>query len=271
VAVGIAVTVTVLGACSGGRHATGQASTAGTVRNRAEIPVVAPHAGAATTTASVPSTTAPALGSTQADGSPGVTSPAVTSTAEAPTAVTSTAGASTAVTSPAVTSTATTMPTAATPATPACGPGDLEVAFDLQPHGGTQPADRTRVLVVVTNLSVEGCRLSGFAVIDAVEGGRRTPIPVRHIDQPGPPTAVEVPGGGSAFAGVEWTVTAGCPDVSALALALPGWGSALPVAVHVPGGSDQPLVICPAGVLIGPFAATSEGTVAFPDSVGAGT
>jgi hypothetical protein len=113
--------------------------------------------------------------------------------------------------------------------------------------------------------------MEGFPVLEAVEGARRTILDARHIDLPGTPSDVILEGGMSAFAGLEWTETAGCPRVSAFGLALPGWGTALPVTVVVPGGTGVPLTVCSDDAELGPLTATSEGTVAFPDALGAGT
>ena len=53
-------------------------------------------------------------------------------------------------------------------------------------------------------------------------------------------------GGGSAFAGVEWTAEAGCPEVSAFRLTLPGWSTAVPVSVPEPEPVAEPVAEAPA-------------------------
>lgn len=164
-----------------------------------------------------------------------------------------------------------TTPAVASVSSPPCGAGDLRVAFDVQPPAGTQPPDRTRALVVLTDLAGTACAMVGFPVVEEARGPHRTVLDARHIAQPGPPSEVIVQGGMSAFAGLEWTQTAGCPHVSAFGLAMPGWRTALPVTVVVPGGTGPPLTVCSAGAVLGPVTATSEGTVAFADSLGAGT
>ena len=145
------------------------------------------------------------------------------------------------------------------------------MALDVQPVTGRQAVSRSRALVVVTDVSESACTLQGYAVIGTVRAGRRLVLPVVRVGQPGPAAAVEVPEGGSAFAGLEWTPGPGCPDVSALRIGLPGGATPVPVGMVVPGAPATSLAVCTAGIDLGPFVATAQGAVAFPDAPGAGT
>jgi hypothetical protein len=124
---------------------------------------------------------------------------------------------------------------------------------------------------VLTDLSVAACTLQGYAAIDVVESDHWKILDVRHFAPPGSTDPVVLPGGGSAFSGMEWTSALGCPLVSAFRLLLPGRRAPMHVVVAVPGGDTGPVAVCTADVELGPFTPLSQGTVQFPDSVHAGS
>jgi hypothetical protein len=252
----VAVAVASLTACGSGRAVPTKESTAKRVANPDEI--TTSGRSHVTFTTAAPLAVGPPLGrgrggargSTTTVSNPSV-SPGTASPATGPTTVA--ASVPPALSAPAV-----------------CKARALRVSFDLQPTGGTQPADRTRALIVLTDMASGTCMLEGYAAIDAVEADHWKSLDLRDIAQPGSPGPVVLDSGGSAFAGIEWTAAEGCPEVAAFRLRLPEPGAALPVVVAVPGG-ESPVVVCPDDVELGPFTPTSQGTVDFPDSVGAGT
>jgi hypothetical protein len=156
-----------------------------------------------------------------------------------------------------------------TPSPATCRAADLQVAMDIQPRTGTQPADRTRALIVLTDSSASPCALDGFATVEVGAAARPSAVlPASHLDLPGPAGTFVLPSEGSAFAGLEWTVRPACKEVASLWLTPPGTRSEMAVSVDAPGGSPLPVDLCPAGAGIGPLSPTSEGTVDFPDSLG---
>jgi hypothetical protein len=246
----VAVAAATLAACgSGSRGAPGAATPVQKVSNGPELPAAGSKSGRATP---APLGAGPRLSGGGTSASRGADAGSTAST------VASVAG-------------PTTTGQASAPGPPTCSAADLRVAFDVQPRGGIQPSARTRALVVLTDLTGPTCVVKGFATIEASVGGRPRLFEVSHVDQPGAPVAVVLQAGGSAFAGLEWTTAVGCPEVSAFSLILPGGGVPLPVGVVVPGGSGMPVALCAWSLELGPFAATSEGTVDFADSAGAGT
>jgi hypothetical protein len=250
-----------LTACGPGRAAPAKESTAKRVSNPDEV--TTPGRSRVTYTTAAPLHVGPPLApggagasgstsATKASAAAGTGSEGTASEATGPTAAGAAAGTA--------------------PSPPAsCGAHDLRVSFDLQPAGGTQPLDRTRALIVLTDLAAGGCSLQGYAAVDAMEADHWKALDPVHVAQPGSPGPVILEGGGSAFAGMEWTDDAGCPEVSAFRLVLSDPGAALPVVVAAPDGESNPVVVCATDVELGPFAVTSQGTVDFPDSVGAGT
>jgi hypothetical protein len=161
-------------------------------------------------------------------------------------------------------------PTTAAAPLVACPSGAVRASFDIQPPTGPQPVDRVRALVVLTDASAQACRVDGWAGVGAVVGGVAVSVPVVRVDQPGDPAGVDLEPGASAFAGVEWTSESSCPAVSSWVVTPPDQDATVPVEVDAPGGSGVPLYLCAGNFDEGPLEATTEGTVAFPDSVGNG-
>ena len=248
-AAAVAVAAATLAACgSGSRGAPGAARPVQKVSNGPELPAAGSKSGRATP---APLGAGPRL----SDG--GTSAPSGAHAGSTASTVASGAGPTTA--------------QASVSGPPACSAADLRVAFDVQPRGGLQPSARTRALVVLTDLTGPACTVKGFATVEASVGGRSRPLEVSQVDQPAAPVTVVLQAGGSAFAGLEWTTAGGCPAVSAFQIILPDGGVPLPVGVVVPGGSGMPFALCAGSLELGPFAATSEGTVDFADSAGAGT
>jgi hypothetical protein len=170
----------------------------------------------------------------------------------------------------ATTTTATAPPATSAPATSASAPSscaqrELRASIDVQPAAAAaQALNRTEALIVLTDLSASACTVDGFAEIDAVDGGVAKSLVIGDVDQDGPPGAVVLGSGDSAFAGIEWTSDPTCPDVTSFLLTPPSGSSALPVDVVVPDGLQLPLDVCSAGIELGPFATTSEGTLSWP-------
>jgi hypothetical protein len=246
-AVAVVVAAATLAACGSGSPGAPGAAAAHKVSNGREAPSARSKTGRATP--------APLVAGPRLDEGSGGTS-----------------GSGTATTGP-TTSSAAAGPTTTSQGTasaPPCASAALRVAFDVQPPAGSQPSGRTRILIVLTDLAASTCTVDGFATIEASVRGQMTSVDVIHVEQPGPPVVVVLEEGASAFAGLEWTSEVGCPEVSAFRLVLPGGGTPLPVGFVVPGGSGLPLALCWDSLELGPFAATSEGTVDFADSVGAG-
>ncbi|HLH46403.1 MAG TPA: DUF4232 domain-containing protein, partial [Acidimicrobiales bacterium] len=121
------------------------------------------------------------------------------------------------------------------------------------------PVGVERALVVLTD-AAGVCRVTGFAGLQAVEGGRARPLQVVGIDQSSSPRAVALSKGGSAYAAAEWTAGAGCPEVSSFEVAVAGGAASIPAVLEIPGSLGTSAHLCRASVELGPFAATAEAT-----------
>lgn len=193
-------------------------------------------------------------------------SAATTTSLPAATTTTSSTTASTTTTSTAATSTTSTTPAAVA----RCTSADAKVTFAVQAPGAAQPPNRIRVLVTFTNSSSSPCTVDGFAGIGAGLGTSGTDsIPVNRVQIPGAPGPVTVAPGANAYAGAEWTSQASCSQVRSFELTPPNSSSSASVRVVAPNGAKVPLYLCPEGIDLGPFEATTTGVVAFPDSTGA--
>jgi hypothetical protein len=148
-----------------------------------------------------------------------------------------------------------------------CGPSSLDASFDVQPDGGISESARLQAVIVVTDRSMSPCTLSGFPAVDVVVDVRSSALGGRDVDQLARPLAVVLESAQSAFAGMEWTAAAGCAVVSSFRLVLPGHGGVVPVGLVAPGTSSLSKHVCAGDIELGPFAATSAESLAFPDSV----
>ena len=132
--------------------------------------------------------------------------------------------------------------------------------IDVQPSTATQPVDRTRGLLVVTNLGAP-CVLNGFPSLVASVGRTSSArLAVSHVDQPGMPAPIDVVGGAAAYAGLEWTSASTCATAGNLRLAISHGSGPVPVDVDGAGGAPS-IQLCPGPVTAGPFEQTAEGTV----------
>ena len=111
-----------------------------------------------------------------------------------------------------------------TAAAAACATRDVKADLNYQPGGG-------KALLAVTNTSARPCSLNGWASVrltDPTGGAAR--VPTTQVPQPGPPVAITLAPGRTAFAGVKWTV---CDKAAGNCLAGNGF------QVAPPGGSGS--------------------------------
>lgn len=156
-------------------------------------------------------------------------------------------------------------------ATP-CGSAATRASLVIQPTTGSQPDNRVRALVVVTDIGGT-CTLDGFPRLWAARaGGAWSSLALQGVDLPARPQPVTLQGGASAYAGVEWTTGVGpaCSSVRALEVAWPGSGS--PTGISVGGAESTPVTpaVCAGGALATPLQSSAASTVAFPDATGSG-
>ncbi|HEY1733135.1 MAG TPA: DUF4232 domain-containing protein [Acidimicrobiales bacterium] len=139
----------------------------------------------------------------------------------------------------------------------------------VQPPDAGQAADRTRALVVVSDVSAAPCLVGGVATLSALSKGASHQLAVHRIVPAGSASVVTVSTGASGFAGIEWTSGPGCLAIAGFELSLPGQHSDLPVDVVGAGSPMSPLDVCAGTVEIGPFSASADGSLSFSAS-GAG-
>ncbi|HET9071584.1 MAG TPA: DUF4232 domain-containing protein [Acidimicrobiales bacterium] len=153
-----------------------------------------------------------------------------------------------------------------------CGSAATRASLVIQPTTGSQPDNRVRALVVVTDVGGT-CTLDGFPRLWAARaGGAWSSLALQGVDLPAKPQPVTLQGGASAYAGVEWTTGVGpaCSSVRALEVAWPGSGN--PTGISVGGAESTPVTpaVCAGGALATPLQSSAASTVAFPDATGSG-
>lgn len=170
------------------------------------------------------------------------------------------------------TSSTTTVPATTTTATPTrCTSADAKVTFAVQSPAPSQPPGKVRALVTFTNSSPTTCIVGGYAGIGArLVGSGLNSIAATRMKVPGPPEAVTLAPGASAYAGAEWTSQSSCSAVSSFELTPPNSTSSDSVKVVIPNGTAAPLHLCPDGIDLGPFEPAATGVLAFPSSTGTG-
>lgn len=170
------------------------------------------------------------------------------------------------------TSSTTTVPATTTTAAPTrCTSADARVTFAVQTPAASQPPGKVRALVTFTNSSPATCIVGGFAGIGArLVGSGLNSIAVTRMKVPGPPEAVTLAPGASAYAGAEWTSQSSCSAVGSFELTPPNSTSSDSVKMLLPNGTATPLHLCPDGIDLGPFEPTAAGVLAFPSSTGTG-
>jgi hypothetical protein len=86
-----------------------------------------------------------------------------------------------------------------------CASGDIKADLIEQPQRLTATSDMA--ILLLTNVSARRCRLNGWATVTLGNAhGDRVPVPTQKVEQPGAPTVADVPPGGSAAAGIKWTL-----------------------------------------------------------------
>ncbi|BEL08453.1 hypothetical protein Q0Z83_066440 [Actinoplanes sichuanensis] len=85
-----------------------------------------------------------------------------------------------------------------------CRTEDVGVTITLQPNG---TATTQRGLVAVTNTSKKACTVHGYLFLTLVNAADEpVDVPVKTVEEPGPPVAFEIKPGTTAFAGTKWAV-----------------------------------------------------------------
>ncbi|MCW2503963.1 MAG: serine/threonine protein kinaselike protein [Actinomycetia bacterium] len=160
-----------------------------------------------------------------------------------------------------------TKPAHAAPAarkTSACTAGNVKVTVIGQ-------ADRTQgstrmAMILVENASSRTCHLDGWTSVALVNAaGDEVRVPVRNVSQPGAPTAIDLPPGTSAAAGMKWTVcdkgSATCNVGNGLRVGPPRGGRVNATLQEFPSAEKSAITM--ASLQVGSLQPSKQGVVAW--------
>ncbi|MFC5182809.1 DUF4232 domain-containing protein [Actinomadura harenae] len=119
-----------------------------------------------------------------------------------------------------------------------CASAQLEAGWQQQPWSKDGHVYAT---VILTNRSSKPCTLAaGWATFGKGASGRYEELRTTRAKVPGAGTTITLKPGTSAFEGVKYAVTKGCPTIGGFGVRVhEGWN-----AVHVPG-RHGPVTLCP--------------------------
>ncbi|MCO6000175.1 DUF4232 domain-containing protein [Actinoallomurus rhizosphaericola] len=126
--------------------------------------------------------------------------------------------------------------------TPSCMASELNAELQIQdPGSNREEAEKAIATLTLTNRSGETCYLpAGWTPLG--KGGRNnyTAIPATQVSYPGPGMTITLRPGRSAFAGIKWHTTKGCPGGVTDGLGVAWHSTWIPLTYHGLDDGYQP-------------------------------